>query len=745
MRKLIKEITAYLSRDSISINDRLFNVLMTSVGFTMIPSFIISACYYTNVTGLVSIIVVLAVCVFVLWLANVKNQFEAAKNIAVYVLCLVMIPLSFFMGGGIYSGMPLWLLGGFLLSFFLLNRKSLLIFIPVDVAVIAACVFIQYNWPQTVKMLNSRTSEILDILSSALFIGIALGSIYRVQARVYEKQADELKNKDLELTAAAEKERTANQMKSAFLANMSHEIRTPLNSIVGMNQLVLRYTDDKTVVGYSNAIQTSSNTMLALINDILDFSKIESGKMDITLCDYDLKKMIIEVYSLIYTRLKDKKLEFIIKNDDKLPTGLRGDEMKIRQIISNLLTNAVKYTEHGSITFSIGCEKSGNDMINLIVTVADTGRGIQSESMDILFDAYERMDLEQNKKIEGTGLGLAITKRLVDLMSGTIEVRSLYGKGSVFEIKIPQKIVDNTPVGAIELGDIVDLSTESEAYKVSFVAPKANILSVDDVETNQTLLCAFLKETLVNIDCVYSGRDCLNKLREKQYDLILMDHLMPEMDGVETFMRIRQMEGNANRNVPVVILTANVSADAQKEYMELGFSDYVPKPVNGKLLEETVRKYIRSDLVVLSEDVVVEDFSEKSVENMTEENVDTKKEMTPEEVYDSIDFLDKETSLSYLADDKELYLLTLNTFVSGDDKRNATQEMFDARNYTEYRVLVHAVKNLAKTIGATQLSEKAMSLEYAARDGDADFILCNHQEFMDDYNEIVEKIMKVVA
>ncbi len=391
-----------------------------------------------------------------------------------------------------------------------------------------------------------------------------------------------------------EKERqsaiAASESKANFLANISHEIRTPINTIIGMNEMILRENKDSSITEYAKNAKVASQMLLGLVNDILDISKIDAGKLQIVDTNYSVATILKDVAMGVEVRAMQKNLKFNVEIDAKLPSVLRGDDVRIRQILNNLLSNAVKYTKEGSITFAAeGIHEESGFVLKMSVT--DTGIGIRQEDMSTLFDSFQRLELKKNRYIEGTGLGLSITKQLVELMSGCIQVKSEVGKGSCFTVLIPQEIIDDTAIGAWEQGTVAE-EFESQDEKVIFCAPEAKVLVVDDNRMNLKVIQALLKRSQVQVDMATGGNECLEMTKKKKYDLILMDHMMPEPDGVQTLHMMRNDKKNANYTTNVVVLTANAVGDVETEYRKKGFSDYLGKPIDTDKLEQILIKYL---------------------------------------------------------------------------------------------------------------------------------------------------------
>lgn len=415
--------------------------------------------------------------------------------------------------------------------------------------------------------------------------GILAGTMYRIMDMTDNYHYTQ---KLIDLKEDAER---ANEAKSSFLANMSHEIRTPINAVLGMNEMILRECDSDAIKEYAININNAGKTLLSIINDILDLSKIESGKMEIVEEDYDVRLLLADIENMISMRAEEKNLIFTIEADSDIPTVLHGDEMRIKQCIVNLLTNSVKYTHKGSVSLKIDRTVNNDGSINLWVSVTDTGVGIKEEELHKLFESFSRLDIVKNRNVEGTGLGLNITKKLVGMMGGNLTVESVYGQGSTFSFVIVQKVVNPEGIGDYRSG-VRKLMEKTLEPTQAFVAPTANVLSVDDNKVNLAVVRGFLKKLKIQCDSVLSGAECIEKVSEKDYDVILLDHMMPDMDGIETLQKLQQTELWQRKHPAVIALTANAVAGAREEYLRVGFTDYLSKPIDSSKLEEMLRKYL---------------------------------------------------------------------------------------------------------------------------------------------------------
>ncbi len=566
-------------------------------------------------------------------------------------------------------------------------------------------------------------------------IGYMLGSCL-LHAFVVSNEMDELLRRQSELAIAA------NKAKSAFLSNMSHEIRTPINSILGMNEMVLRESEDQHILTYAENIRTAGNTLLGIVNDILDFSKIEAGKMEIIPVDYDLSSVINDLVNMVQTRADEKNLALNLHFNPDTPKMLHGDEIRIKQIITNILTNAVKYTEEGSVSFSIDFEQipENKECIFLDVSVKDTGIGIKKEDMDKLFSEFDRIEEKRNRSIEGTGLGMTITKRLLNMMNSSLEVESVYGEGSTFSFRIQQKVVIWERLGDYEESYRNSIS-QRKKYEAKFIAPEASVLIVDDNLMNLIVFKGLLKWTKIQIDMAQSGDECLTLSDDKKYDIIFLDHMMPSKDGIETLHELREREDNPNLSTPVICLTANAISGAREQYIEAGFDDYLTKPIDSSKLEEMIMLYLPEEKI---KDPNEEEMFDPAADEVTDDLTDQE---IPEilEPLQSQEWINLSLGINH-SGDSEAYLSLLKVFYESlDRKADEIEEFYTAQNWKDYTIRVHSLKSSARLIGASAFGEKAQLLENAGKSEDVEYIQANHGDFMAEFHSFKAPLAEVFA
>ena len=555
-----------------------------------------------------------------------------------------------------------------------------------------------------------------------------------------------------QLVEAKEAADRANEAKSSFLANMSHEIRTPINAVLGMNEMIERESVSarealpesreairavfSDISGYSANIESAGHNLLSIINDILDFSKIESGKMEIVEAYYQFSSVLNDVSNMILFKAREKGLEFRVEADERLPDGLRGDEVRVRQVVTNLLNNAVKYTKAGSVTLSVrlaeDAEVREGETVRLLISVTDTGIGIRDEDMARLFKKFERVDLQSNSTVEGTGLGLAITSSLLEMMGGSIRVESEYGRGSTFTVELPQRVVSAEPMG--DFREKFEHSLQQAAvYHGAFRAPDARILIVDDTRMNLTVAVGLLKKTALQIDTAGSGAQAVELAQDVPYDLILMDQRMPGMDGTEAMVRIKKQYNGANARTPFICLTADAVSGARSRYLAEGFTDYLSKPIDSKALEAMLMKYLPAEKVLPVEETAPDsaapdaDAEPGAFDPLREAGIEPK------------------VGLRYCQEDADFYRSVLAEYAQGEpEKARSLSGFLASGDWQNYGVLAHALKSTSRMIGAAALSERAARMEQAANVCDGDAIRAEHEAMLAEYAAAARAIRAAV-
>ena len=575
---------------------------------------------------------------------------------------------------------------------------------------------------------------IVMIIYASLCIITIIQTIFTITSMIKVRESDELTRGKQVAEAAA-------KAKGQFLANMSHEIRTPINAIMGMDELIARETNDKNIQKYAFSIKSSANQLMAIVNDVLDFSKMEAGKFKLRSDNYYLSSVITDIDAMIKNRAESKGLTYKVFVNENIPDGLIGDDTRLKQVIINLLTNAVKYTMAGFVHFKIDFEKIDDEQIDLKVTVKDTGIGMKEAEIKKLFNAFERLDEDRNKTIEGTGLGMSIVKQILDSMGSTLDVKSKYGAGSEFSFTARQKVFSWHPIGDYSISSDKVVARQ-ENYVPKVIAPSVRILAVDDTEINLRVVKGLLRQTRIQVDTALSGKQALDMMGASKYDLALIDHRMPVMDGVELLKHLRSDAGNQNQNIPCIALTANVVEGGREMYIKAGFNDYLEKPVNGARLEDMLMQYLPKDKLL--DEVPAEESGSAGMaagaEGIASPEGSVRAKM---EAIEAQGFINIEDGISYAGSETD-FIDTLQFFRDTVDKKaNEIQKFYDEQNIEDYTTKVHALKSAARIIGAKDLSEKARLLEQAGKDGNLDYIKANTDEVLKEYRqykEILERI-----
>ncbi len=576
-----------------------------------------------------------------------------------------------------------------------------------------------YNISKKPRIMELLIVKLVMVLFGAVFVGLIVWHVMNntVIRRQYK-----------EITQAKEEAERANNAKSRFLANISHEIRTPINTILGMDEMILR--EDATnvpegyflsIMNYSIDIKNAAESLLGLINDLLDMSRVESGKMHLVEREYDVQELLRSIVSMIRVRSTEKELTFDVIVDEIIPKRLYGDDGKIKEIVLNLLTNAVKYTKEGGFVFVVSLNKRNNDVCELSFSVKDTGIGIKEQDMDKLFTAYERLDESTNSGIQGTGLGLDISRRFAELIGGSLTCHSIYGKGSEFILTLEQKIMDDTPLGAFIEHEV---NAAQGPYVPKFIAPDADVLVVDDNVMNLNVIKGLLKATKMFVTTATSGEECLDKIKETKFNVVLLDHMMPGMDGIETVKRIREI----SPNLPVYVLTANYSL-GEDYYKSKGFNGYLAKPIDSLTLEKTIMKHLPEEMMEKPEaGDVVEDITE-----------------IPEDmiwIYDT-EGINADEGIKNSGGVSN-YIFSLKLFLDTiDSNLKVIEDAYNSSNVRLYTIKVHALKSSARIIGAAELSELAARLESAGNREDTVYIEKNTYELLSIYRDFKNKLKRL--
>ncbi|MGN1394219.1 MAG: ATP-binding protein [Succinivibrionaceae bacterium] len=577
----------------------------------------------------------------------------------------------------------------------------------------------------------NNLSLLVKIVFGLLAILFMIGLIYILLEEKKIQESDFLRT----AKTLAEK---ANKAKSDFLANMSHEIRTPINAIIGFNELILRSTNESIIKNYSLDIKNAGSSLLAIINDILDFSKVESGKIEIINNKYKTKELFRDVISIIQVKTSAKNLKFNISIAPNIPSILFGDKIRVQQIMINILNNAVKYTNHGSVSLNISYRTTPNDS-ELYIEIEDTGIGIKQEDIKRLFLSFERLDINLNRAIEGTGLGLSITKSFLAAMNGSINVESTYGKGSKFIVLIPQEVIESTPIGTFDTESIIlnQQFNNTEVYKPLFTAPKAKILIVDDNNINILVVQKLLQQTLTQIKTCSSGFECIELIKKEHFDVILLDHMMPIMDGIETIKRLLSDYKEFVKNTKIIALTANAIIGAKEEYLKAGFDNYLTKPINGNILEETLVKYIPSDLINYNLQQDKKDTNENQPEKQPTYDDGFSDQITPTDIC----YIDIKSATEYCGGMQDIYEEILDVYLeSYSEYYQELEKYYENKVFDGLAITSHTIKSTSKTIGAINFSEYAYLMEMASKNEDLNYIKAHIKEFKEQYTKVYLRI-----
>lgn len=668
------------------LRERLIRRIMligTIIAFVaLIEVFGFTTTYWTAVplVGLVAVMLISLVLTYRF------RKVEIAADVIGFIAIAIVFPVIFFLSGGIEGGATVWFVLGIFYAIGMFNGARMIFFVTLTFLVDTCTYLVGYFHPELIITMSSTKDIYIDSLFGVILVGVLLGAITKYQLAAYDKERQ---------TALKQKEEIEqfSDSKSAFFASMSHEIRTPINTIIGLNEMILREENiSKETTENAVTIQNASKMLLSLVNDILDLSQIESNKMEIVPIKYNSKEMFRELVEMIQVRVKEKNLNFIIDISNDIPLELFGDDKRIKQVLLNLLTNAVKYTKEGDVTFSARSEMLGEEWCKLVISVADTGVGIKKENLEGLFDSFRRVQNEDNRKIEGTGLGLSISKQLVDLMGGQITVDSIYTKGSIFTVILEQQVKSEETIGNIDF--LSKNQSIQNVYQQSFEAPEARILVVDDNEMNRLVVSKLLKATKIQIDYAASGLECLDMTRMKYYNVILMDYMMPGMNGVDTLQEVRKQENGLCRETPIVVLTADSALGVGNRYLEYGFDAMIEKPFRGAQLEEGILNFLPNEILEYRFNLPKQQIFVGGDNVRISKRRQKKICITADCVSDIVDewvskydirlmYLYINTSMCRFCDTKEINSESLSKFLSDSDS-NITAEAASVEDYEKF-------------------------------------------------------------
>ncbi len=713
-----KKIIQFVAGKDSELREKMFRTIIFMGGFATAVTVVENFMIMQEGIKLLPVMILFLLVIGAIWFITIKYQKYSLGALVLDALVIaVVMPFMFFRGGGIEGGASVWLAVIIIYGFLMFEGKKLFVHLLIAVGMSTVLYCVEYFYPQYVTSLTSREAIFMDSFLSVMIASSLCGIIMMMYMKIFEEEH--------KINVAQREELEKNRdSKNVLFANMSHEIRTPINAIIGLNEMILRANPTGETREYALDIQFASKMLLNQVNDILDLSQMEMNKMHIMPVKYQLRTLVEELTDLIWAQMEKKKLDFRLDIEPGLPSELFGDEKRIRQIVLNLLDNAVKYTAEGSVTLSIQGEESSGDEITLKIKVADTGIGIRKEDMETIYDSFNRIDEKKNAGITGSGLGLSIAKQLIDLMGGEIKVDSIYTKGTIFTVILKQKIVNVKPVGVMNALD--RKVEEGQVYEPEFEAPQARVLVVDDNDMNSMIARKLLEATKVQVDIAKTGMECLEMTRKKYYHVILLDYMMPGMNGLTTLQKVRTQENGLCRESAIIALTGNAIADARQVYEEQGFDGYVGKPIQGKVLELEILRFLPAETIEYQKQDITEAQRQGQIQKLAKRR---RKKIyitsdcacdVPAELLEKYDikvmYLYIKTPYGRFADTREIDSDSLEQYMS-TEASSATPDSVTVEEFEEFfaKVLTEAESVIHISLGSK--AGKSYSIALAAAKG----------------------------
>lgn len=696
MKKALKALQTYIFR-----KPELDIILFKILGIGGIAVSIITGIYSLTQTAFVSALADFGAAVFSVFLLYFVEK--TGKYVVGYIITEIgvfmgVFTILFFVDGGIDGALPFFFSFALIFTFLMFQDYLLIIMETLLTGYYLFICILTYLKPELLLHRVDSPRRLSELLVGIFFSALPMGFIILFYISAYKKQkkiADD-----------------ANLAKGVFLANMSHELRTPINAVLGFDEIILKNSNEEQTKEYANHIRNSGRQLLDVINQVLDFSRLEAGKESVVCDNYKLDDLVEELRAYGKNETSRKGLAFEIEYEKDDCEFLYGDRVKIHRIVLNLLSNAVKYTTEGKVILHVKCVKENEDYL-LNIAVEDTGIGIEKEDLNNLFRSYERMDLLKNQKIQGTGLGLAISKHLAYLLDGDIKVTSVYGQGSTFTFEVSQKAGKAQNIDTIEKNNVY------------FLAPDAEILVVDDNNLNRILLTALLSETLVKVDTASNAQECLDKVKQKDYDLILMDYMMPGMDGAETMEVIRKDEAATGKHTPIFVLTADVVEQVDKKLVERGFDSYISKPIDYEYLKHKIIEFLPKDKVEIAENDIKYQLSRDEISGYINE-------LTQYDIHIA-------DGLRYVGNNARQFVTVAKLYIKNSDSAmEQVEEGIKKQDIDSLRLLYHSLKGNSKSVGANELHELARRMEDKCKNKDIDFVISAYELLMFEWKRSVK-------